>query len=139
MTFGELLKNKRTAAGLTQATLAALSGVSRSQLIRWEAGDTTNPKLSALAAVGQHIDMTLDEAIVALESTPTPQRSNMVSLTMHVRKEVMYDREELAALLNTFMGWAQSNDLVALTDANSMTRVDIIEKFIVVMTGENID
>lgn len=36
--FGSLLKTWRVAAGLSQADLAAAAGVTRQQVIRWEAG-----------------------------------------------------------------------------------------------------
>lgn len=56
----EIIRERRTELGLSQADLAARVGVDKRQIRRYEAGDA-QPTLSAAAAIAKALDMSIDE------------------------------------------------------------------------------
>lgn len=59
MKFNERLKELRKAAGLTQAQLAKLSGVSYSYVTKLESGESDNPTREILEAIGAVLNVPL--------------------------------------------------------------------------------
>lgn len=60
MSPGQKLKELREAAGLSQAKLAEIAGVSRNAVSQWEAG-LTNPSTKRLAAIARSFNVTVDQ------------------------------------------------------------------------------
>lgn len=71
MTLGELIRNARIRAGLTQAQLAERSGVSQSRLAALESGTEngkpTNPRLSRLQQIATGLGVSLSTLVRGLE------------------------------------------------------------------------
>jgi transcriptional regulator with XRE-family HTH domain len=67
MELPEIIRQRRTELGLSQADLAARVSVDKRQIRRYEAGDA-QPTLAAAAAIAKALDMSIDE--LAGQSTP---------------------------------------------------------------------
>jgi transcriptional regulator with XRE-family HTH domain len=66
MTFGELVRAHRKDLNMSLVYLAEQTGVSRSQLIRWEAGDVVSPDPPAVRKVCKVLEIDPRHAVVAL-------------------------------------------------------------------------
>lgn len=60
--FGEIIKEKRTARHWTQPTLAEFVGVSSSNILAWEKGDTI-PMLASFVRLADVFNCSLDELL----------------------------------------------------------------------------
>lgn len=60
MQMSEIIRTRRAELGLTQAELAARTGIDKRQIRRYEAGDT-QPTLSVAAALARVLGLSLDE------------------------------------------------------------------------------
>ncbi|KXK60861.1 DNA-binding protein [Micromonospora rosaria] len=58
--MSEIMRQRRTALGLSQAELAARVGVDKRQIRRYEAGDT-QPTLSVARSIARALEITVDE------------------------------------------------------------------------------
>src|ERR1051325_15743 len=64
--FAKLIYDARTQAGITQDDLADQSGLNRSTIIRWEAGETSRPEPDQVRAVCRVLGVDPRRAAVAL-------------------------------------------------------------------------
>ena len=71
MTSGQLIRQARLTAGLSQAELAERLRMPRQQIVRWE-GDTVEPGLSTLRRLLRGCGFDLSLALVPY--TPDPER-----------------------------------------------------------------
>ncbi len=60
--FGDLLRTKREAAGLTLTQLSTELGISRPYLFRLERGDYVNPSAKVLNKIIRRLDITVEDA-----------------------------------------------------------------------------
>ena len=74
MSLGETLRTLRDAAGLSQAQLAALTGVSRNAVSQWEAG-ATQPSTKRLMALAAALGVPLDAILVSKPAGMGPAAS----------------------------------------------------------------
>ena len=63
MTTGQRLRELREAAGLSQARLAKLTGVSRNAVSQWEAG-TTQPTANRLTLISRSLNVPIDDIMI---------------------------------------------------------------------------
>lgn len=63
MTTGQRLRELREAAGLSQAQLAKLTGVSRNAVSQWEAG-TTQPTANRLTLISRSLNVPIDDIMI---------------------------------------------------------------------------
>ncbi|MBO3736594.1 helix-turn-helix domain-containing protein [Actinoplanes flavus] len=64
--FAALIRRARKEAGVSQEDLSEATGISRSQLIRWESGKVERPEPEAVRAVCSALEIDPREAAVAL-------------------------------------------------------------------------
>lgn len=69
-------------------------------------------------------------------STKTDRRTIEFTVYSPKRKQVLYDREDLAAVLSIFVNWAEGNGWVDVE--TDITYGEIIHNFMHVMSGENV-
>lgn len=70
--FAELIRDARQRKGWTQDVLVEKSGVSRSTILRWEAGDASRPDPDQVRAVCQALSIKMGQAAVALGYADPP-------------------------------------------------------------------
>jgi hypothetical protein len=92
VTSGQLLREARLRAGLSQYDLAERAGIPRSQIARWEGG-VNEPSLSALRRVilACGFDLSLDLTPHRTDPTREQRLEALQRLTPHQRLEQMLD------------------------------------------------
>lgn len=102
--FNQYKKEK----GLTNAQLAAISGVPISTIEKISAGQTTNPKLDTVKALARALDKTLDDFddIIQLKATYTSQEINLIE---HYRDLDQHGKNVIDGILSIEM--ERINDL----------------------------
>ena len=70
MTLHDTINRLRCDAHLSQEQLAALFGVTRQSVQKWESG-TSTPDLHKLIALSKYFDISLDALIMGNDNTPS--------------------------------------------------------------------
>lgn len=73
--FGARLRECRKAAGLTQATAAALAGLPASKWTAYEIGKQVNPRLNKLINMAAALGVEVNDLLDGLSATPTPTKA----------------------------------------------------------------
>ena len=94
MTGGELIREARLLAGLSQSELAARIGRDRAQVARWEIGGS-EPNLETVVAVIQTCGYDLPLQLVPLEHTASRALDQNAELTPERRLEQVLERDKL--------------------------------------------
>ncbi len=92
---GELIREARTIAGLTQAELAERVGTKQSVISRWERG-TDEPRLRTLARVLRECGFVADLTLRAVDDVDRSQIALLVAMTPAQR--VRHHRAAAAAI-----------------------------------------
>ena len=94
----ERLRQERTQAGLSQAQLAAATGLSKTYIVRLETDSSANPSLEVLGRLAEALDMTIADLI----GTPRLQfELNEAAIPVSLKRyaaEVQLPRTELRTL-----------------------------------------
>ena len=93
---GELIREARTRAGLTQAALAQLTGRDRSMIARWEHGAVSPPVESLLACV-HACGFDIPLMLVALDRSVDAELGESLRLTPSERVARMLESLESGA------------------------------------------
>lgn len=116
--FGDLLLHKRSAAGLTRKQLSGLTGISTTQIARYE-GNQSEPTLSALIKLSNALNVSMLELIPSEEITQQ-------NIGKHIVKYLdFYDI--LPAKLANALG-IRSKLLCEIIDGKKIPSQDIIKK-----------
>jgi len=83
---GDLIREARRRAGLTQAELAALAGTTQSGIARWESG-RTSPSLDDVRRLVRLCGLDLEVAIVPYDGSDMAQAERLLALTPQERLE----------------------------------------------------
>ena len=84
MTLGEMIRQRREAAGLSQQELAERLFVSRQTVSRWESGSRT-PDLMTAKSIARLLGMTLDELVPDGEGEKAPKQDTGISPEKRMR------------------------------------------------------
>ncbi|HEY5878037.1 MAG TPA: helix-turn-helix domain-containing protein [Nakamurella sp.] len=83
---GDLIREARRRAGLTQAELAARAGTTQSGIARWESG-RTSPSLDDVRRLIRLCGLDLEVAIVPYDGSDMAQAERLLTLTPQERLE----------------------------------------------------
>ena len=97
MQYGEIIRRRRTALGISQAELAALTGVSRNTVAGWETGHS-RPDLRTLPALCRVLKISLN-AFFGLEKKRTAEENRVLeifsALEAQDRESILWQMEAL--------------------------------------------
>ena len=83
---GQLIREGRQRAGLTQASLAGRVGTTQSAVARWESG-STSPSLDTVVRVLRACELDLEVAVVPYDDSDYAQARRLLDLTPAQRAE----------------------------------------------------
>ena len=86
MRGGDLIKEARKRAGLTQAELALRAGTTQSGIARWES-NRTSPTLMDVSRLVRLSGLDLEVALVPLDDSDLAQAERLLTLTPQERLE----------------------------------------------------
>lgn len=86
MMGGDLIREARKRAGLTQAELAARAGTTQSGVARWESG-RTSPSLDDVRRLIRLCGLDIEVAIVPYDGSDMAQAERLLDLTPQERLE----------------------------------------------------
>lgn len=98
MEVKDLIKNRRIELGLTMKDLAEKVGVSEATISRWESGEISNMKRSAIFALSKVLDISPDKLLGLSEFTPKDERD------IQKRLQTILDELDDKAALNFYNG-----------------------------------
>ena len=126
MDFATRIRIARERSGLSQASLAALAGLSRAVISKWEKGKTSHPSANALANAAAWLDVSVEELLTGrkrpkikrpLRRKPTFKVSELMLSRLLVLEDVLkrhrddFAPEDIKALKT------QLQNLIQLIDA----------------------
>jgi transcriptional regulator with XRE-family HTH domain len=101
---GEMIREARLRAGLTQSELGEQTGKDRAQIARWER-DAVQPSFETLRVLLRACGYDLSSDLIAYEPTPEPRLDEFARLTPHERL-ARHDERRSAAHGNAPDRWA---------------------------------
>ena len=96
MDFATRIRIARERSGLSQANLAALAGLSRAVISKWEKGKTSHPSANALANASAWLDVSVEELLTGqkkpkIKRPPRPKPTFKISELMSSRHILLED------------------------------------------------
>lgn len=76
MTIGQLLRQARQSAGMTQAEAAAVSGISQGNISGFESGSLGNPSLNTLLSLSAAYGITVSKLTKGLAQPETKENKS---------------------------------------------------------------
>lgn len=123
MSFGELLRERRLARGLTQADLAHSLGVRQQAVGRWEA-DKDLPRRETIRVIADQLDISGEQIAVAMgyvdEPDDEPDEATVLRLPKGVRLTTK-QQAAVSAILDAFLDNLDPNVLASGSLAASTT------------------
>src|SRR5947208_13218948 len=95
---GPRLRAERTRAGLSHARLAALTGLSKTYLIRLENDPTSNPSLEVLHRIAEALDITVADLVGAPSLRFDPDEAEIPSSLRAFADSARLSQRELRTL-----------------------------------------